>query len=287
MNKPFSIILQYLLPHHLLTRLFGKIANSSFWGLKRYLIPLYIKHYQVNMQEALYEDLSRYKTFNEFFTRQLKPSVRPICENLQAVISPADGVVCELGDITQGKLIQAKGLDYSLKNLFAGKQQLSALFEEGRFATIYLSPRDYHRVHMPVTGKLKEIIYVPGKLFSVNVLTSQHVPDLFTRNERAIFIFDTAIGPLAVIMVGAMIVAGIHTVCTGKLKRSSQIQHFDYSQENKVFQRGDELGFFELGSTVILLFAKDAVCFVEKMQQQTAVKLGEALAVLAINLPKC
>lgn len=277
MKKPFSVILQYLLPQKLLTYFLGICSATSFWGLHKFLIPWYIKHYRVNMQEALDENIANYKTFNQFFTRQLKPSVRTIDLNEQSVVSPADGWISEMGNIVDRQLIQAKGVSYQLNQLLAGQEHLSRLFHEGRFATIYLSPRDYHRVHMPLRGTLKELYYIPGKLFSVNLLTAEHVPSVFSRNERAIFIFDTAAGSMALIMVGAMIVAGIHTACQGKLARSCHVQHFNYEQTPQVFEKGQELGHFELGSTVILLFQHHAFRFSDQIKSNQTIQLGNVV----------
>jgi phosphatidylserine decarboxylase len=277
MKKPFSIILQYLIPQKLLTYIAGKLANSSFWGLHKFLIPWYIKHYRVEMKDALDENILHYKTFNQFFTRRLKPSVRTIDMNEHSIISPADGWISQMGNIVDHQLLQAKGVHYQLNHLLAGQEHLSQLFQEGKFATIYLSPRDYHRVHMPLRGTLKELYYVPGKLFSVNLLTAEHVPGVFARNERAIFIFDTAAGPMALIMVGAMIVAGIHTVCQGKLSRSRHIQHFTYEETSQIFEKGQELAQFELGSTVILLFQHHAFHFSDHMQPNQSVQWGNVL----------
>jgi phosphatidylserine decarboxylase len=194
----------------------GWLAECEWPILKVWLINLFISQYDVNMSEALAEDPASYKNFNAFFTRELKPDARPITEGSDIIVSPADGAVSQLGNISYGRIFQAKGQSYSATELLGGNSELASEFDDGAFATIYLSPKDYHRVHMPIAGTLRETIYIPGDLFSVNQTTAENVPRLFSRNERLVAIFDTEVGPMAMVLVGAMIVAGIETVWGGQ-----------------------------------------------------------------------
>ncbi|MEF1173214.1 archaetidylserine decarboxylase [Vibrio sinaloensis] len=207
--------LQYWIPQHGLTRLVGKLASAKAGGLTTAIIRWFIKQYNVNMDEALHSDPKHFKTFNEFFVRELKDGMRPIAEGENVVTHPADACVSQFGPITDGKLIQAKGHDYTAQELLGGDANLAAEFADGEFATLYLSPRDYHRVHMPCDGTLRQMIYVPGDLFSVNPLTAENVPNLFARNERVVCIFDTEFGPMAQVLVGATIVGSIEQVWAG------------------------------------------------------------------------
>ena len=204
------ILFQYLLPHHLLSRAVGILAQNHL--LRKLFIRAFIRRYKVDLSQAKIQEVEKFENFNAFFTRELQADARPLSTAKGAIVCPADGAVSQLGDIADGNLLQAKGKHYSCQSLLAGDAQMAALFQSGKFATIYLSPRDYHRVHMPMAGILKKTIYVPGKLFSVNQTTAESVPNLFARNERLVCLFTTAAGPMAVILVGAMIVAGIDTV---------------------------------------------------------------------------
>lgn len=281
MNKAkLFALMQYLIPQHLLSRLVGKLAETEIGWLKNLLIKLFIKQFKINMQEALEEDPTAYKNFNAFFTRQLKPDARQILADSSQLVSPADGVVSEIGDITAGQLIQAKGINYSALRLLGGDLDLARPFLEGSFATIYLSPKDYHRIHMPIGAKLEQSIYVPGQLFSVNQATADNIPNLFARNERLVAFFSTPVGPMAMVLVGAMIVAGIETVWGGDeapLRRKVKVT--DFTQQPKLdFNQGDEMGRFKLGSTVILLFGKDAIEWQEGLAAGSPVRMGEVLA---------
>ena len=271
MKQKLFILLQYLLPQHAVSRLLGRIANSRNRWLKNKLIHLCIRHYQVDMSIVAEKNLDVYPTFNSFFIRQLSPEARPIDANPASVVSPADGVISQLGSIHGHHIFQAKGKDYSLDQLLAHDEALVKAFSNGMFATTYLSPRDYHRVHMPITGKLIKAIYVPGKLFSVNPTTVNNVECVFARNERLIAVFETVRGPVAVILVGALFVAGIHTVWQGKVapnpKRS--IQTWDYTHENIILEKGAELGHFEFGSTTIVLFPENTMQWHEHIQAGT------------------
>jgi phosphatidylserine decarboxylase len=274
--------LQYLLPHHLLSSLMHSIARIELKPVKDLLIRQAIKWYQVDMQEALESDPARYRSFNEFFTRPLRPDARPVSQDNDQVASPADGTLSQSGDIEAGFLFQAKGHDYSLLELLGGDAEMNRLFEEGNFATIYLSPRDYHRLHMPVSGKLKRMLHVPGRLFSVNATTCEKVPRLFARNERVICLFETDLGPMAMILVGAIFVSSIETVWAGTITPMRQrVSSWDYDPSstppNIELEKGEEMGRFNMGSTVILLFGKDTVEWSEEFTAGSTVRLGQAI----------
>jgi len=275
------IAFQYLTPQHLLSRGVGWFADCEIEGVKNFLIKHFINHFNVNMAEAAEPDYTKYQSFNKFFTRALAEGTRPIAEG-NDVISPADGAISQLGNIEQGRIFQTKGQHYSALELLAGNQALANYFSNGTFATIYLSPRDYHRVHAPISGTLCDMIYVPGDLFSVNTTTANHVPRLFARNERLITVFDTEIGKVAVILVGAMIVAGIETVWAGQITPPTKhsITLFEKNPRPVHLNKGDELGRFKLGSTAILLFEKDKVRFNQRLAASTSVQMGELLAEL-------
>lgn len=277
------ILLQKLVPHHLLSRLTGKFAASETGWLKNLLILRFIAAYGVNMQEAQEPDPRAYSSFNAFFTRALKPGARPLAQAPDAVLSPADGTVSALGPIVGDAIFQAKGHDYSLTTLLGGDAARAAPFRNGSFATVYLSPKDYHRVHIPLGGTLREMIYVPGALFSVNQVTAENVPGLFARNERAVCIFDTAAGPMAVVLVGAMIVAGIETVWAGRVAPASGgLRHVDYraAPTSVTLHKGDELGRFLLGSTAIVLFGPGMATWRGDLQSGSPVRMGEQIGTL-------
>ncbi len=274
--------LQYLLPHHLLSRLMHAIARVEMKGFKNTLIRRIIDWYKVDMDEALESDPTAYRSFNDFFTRALRPDARPVAEAATAIACPADGTLSQAGDIETGYLFQAKGHDYALLELLGGDPAMSQLFEEGSFATIYLSPRDYHRVHMPYSGKLKKMVHVPGRLFSVNETTCRKVPRLFARNERVISLFETDIGPMAVILVGAIFVASIDTVWAGSITPVHQrVSSWDYPPSGRAkaitLDKGEEMGRFNMGSTVILLFGKDAVEWSEDFTTESTLRVGQAI----------
>lgn len=279
-NRAFAL-LQECVPQHLISRLAGKLADCKIGWIKNSFIKLFAKQYQVDMSEALVEDLESYASFNAFFTRALKASARPISPDPSKIVSPADGAISQLGNIEHGRIFQAKGHDFTLGALLAGNESLANEFADGTFATIYLSPKDYHRVHMPVDGRLREMTYVPGDLFSVNTATTAEVNALFARNERLVCVFDTAVGPMAMILVGAMIVAGIETVWSGQeAPPARKVKRTDYNQTPAplVIVKGEEMGRFKLGSTVILLFGKEAIDWLDTYQAGTPTRLGEPLA---------
>ncbi|WP_097023974.1 archaetidylserine decarboxylase [Chromohalobacter canadensis] len=266
--------MQYPLPHHLISRGVGKLAESRTPWLKDLLIQRFIRTFDVDMSQALESDPEAYACFNDFFTRALTPEARPIGEG---IVSPADGTLSQFGAIDNGTLVQAKGHTYSLTALLGGDTHRAAPFRDGSFATVYLSPRDYHRVHMPVTGTLREMVYVPGRLFSVNQATANHVQGLFARNERLVCLFDTEHGPLAMVLVGAMIVAAIETVWAGQVSPLSgrvQTTRFD---EPIVIEKGQEMGRFKLGSTVVMCFGHD-VAFRDICTDGLVVSMGQSLA---------
>ncbi len=282
MKDTLFILSQKLLPQHLLSRLVGRIAECTNPWVKNTFIKWFAKRYNINMSEALIEDPTAFENFNAFFTRELKPGVRTIDADENAVVSPADGAVSQLGDIEHGRIFQAKGRCYGLSTLLGGDQDLANTFVNGSFATIYLSPRDYHRVHMPVTGTLRETIYVPGDLYSVNQTTAENIDQLFARNERLVCIFDTEFGPMAMVLVGAMIVAGIETVWSGhEAPRLRETVRRNFQPQNPdpiTLQKGEEMGRFKLGSTVVLLFGKDAVNWQQSLKANSALRLGERIA---------
>jgi len=277
------ILIQYLVPQHLLSRLTGRIASTRTAWLKNAIIRWFIRRYSVNMAEALHANADDYASFNDFFTRALKEKARPIDDADDILVSPADGVISAIGDIANDLLIQAKGKHFELLELVGGDTEIAEVFREGSFVTVYLSPKDYHRVHMPLAGTLRKMVYVPGKLFSVNQTTSERIQGLFARNERAICIFDTDMGPLAVILVGAMIVAGIDTVWSGQVTPAKHgLSVEDYSSQHPAIQlgKGEELGRFRLGSTVILLAGPGALDWAEGFVENSAVQMGSMLAKL-------
>lgn len=277
----FKVGLQYWIPQHGLTRLMGKLASAKAGVLTTAVIRWFIRHYRINMDEALHSDPKHYATFNDFFTRELRPDARPLIEDEQVLVHPADACVSQFGQIQEGQLIQAKGHNYSAQALLGGDAELAQRFEQGLFATLYLSPRDYHRVHMPCDGTLREMIYVPGELFSVNPLTAENVPNLFARNERVVCIFDTPFGLMAQVLVGATIVGSIELVWAGTVTppRGNSVYRWQYpAQGDKAIslQKGQEMGRFKLGSTVINLFENNTLQFDENMVLQGTTQLATA-----------
>ncbi|MBS7326519.1 MAG: phosphatidylserine decarboxylase [Thiopseudomonas sp.] len=281
LSQRLFIALQYVLPHHTLSRLVGRLANCEHPGFKNALIRWFIRRFEVDMAQAERQNPEQYLNFNDFFTRALIEGARPIDDSQQGIACPADGAISQLGSIKHGRIFQAKGHDFSLFELLGGDSERAAPFMDGQFATIYLSPRDYHRVHMPFTGTLKEMVYVPGKLFSVNQTTAENVPELFARNERVVCLFDTAAGPMAVVLVGAMIVASIETVWAGEIAPvrpvlRSQL-YGDNAQSVITLNKGDELGRFKLGSTAIVLFGPQACVWHDDLAAGTVVNMGQSI----------
>lgn len=277
-----KIIGQYVLPKKLLSRLLGSLASKEAGWLTTSIIAWFIKKYQVNMEEAVHPYPQDYKTFNDFFTRALKDGLRPIHPDNNCIIHPVDGSVSQFGDIEQDRIFQAKGHKFNTQELLGGSADDAKLFNNGLFANIYLAPRDYHRIHMPIDGTLRKMTFVPGDLFSVNPLTAENIPNLFARNERVVALFDTAIGPMAMVLVGATIVASIETVWAGTIAPACQrVEHWQYNQNESPIhlKKGEEMGRFKLGSTVVLLFGQDAFkAFDEQVQPGSTTVLGTPLA---------
>ncbi|WP_150468450.1 archaetidylserine decarboxylase [Francisella sp. SYW-9] len=261
MKDNLFIFLQYLLPHGLTSRLVSRLAESKNRAIKNYLINLAIKKFKINTDEAKETNLDNYSSFNDFFTRELKDGVRPLNTERTIITSPADGVLSEFGNIENDTLIQAKGKSFTLESLIANSS--STTFT--KFATIYLSPKDYHRVHMPIDGKLTKMVYIPGKLYSVNKLTTSRIDNLFAKNERLVCYFDTQIGEVAVIFVGALLVAGIETVWHGKVApnyyRNIQTWNYGSNDYDIKFKKGDTIGWFNYGSTIIVLTPGEKIDF--------------------------
>ena len=266
--------LQQLVPQQQLSKVAGRLAASRHPYVKRAFIRSFAKAYHVSLDEYERQSFNAYESFNDFFTRELKEDARPIDTTADGIVSPADGVISQLGQIEDHKLLQAKGRYYDVGQLLADSED-GHYFADGSFATVYLAPSNYHRVHMPFDGTLTKTRYVPGTLFSVNNTTADNVPDLFARNERLVCMFDTKYGKAAVVMVGAMIVAGIETVATGKISRTDDIQEADHDMS---FEKGDELGRFYLGSTAIVVLPKAAkAAWQDSMKANSVVQMGQLL----------
>ena len=281
-----KIAFHYLLPQLAITRLAGWVANQSWGKATHFIIQQFANQYQVNWQEAKKSQASDYATFNEFFTRELKDDARPICSEAKSLCLPADGKVSESGKIDQNRLLQAKGHLFTLEDLLADDVELAQSFQNGTFLTTYLSPRDYHRVHMPCAGTLRQMIYVPGELYSVNPFLAQHIPNLFARNERVICVFDTEFGRMVQILVGATITASIRTVWAGVINppRSTEVRVWDYPAREDAnaihLEKGAEMGAFQLGSTVINLFPANTVALDSRLQAGAETRMGEKLGEL-------
>lgn len=278
-----KIATQYLLPKHAVSRLVGYLAAAEAGALTTFLIKAFIKRFNINMKEAEFEDPAHYKTFNAFFTRQLKAGLRPVVAETEAVALPVDGCISQLGEIKHGRIIQAKRHDFSARELLGGDKDLSDQFQNGKFATIYLSPRDYHRIHMPLDGELQSMVYIPGDLFSVNPLTAQNVPNLFARNERVACVFNTPFGPMALVLVGATIVASIETVWAGTVTppAGKMVKRWDFHGNDPItLKKGEEMGLFKLGSTVVCLFPPQMLEFADHLQAGTETRMGEIFATL-------
>jgi len=255
------------------------ITHSENKALKNWCINTVIKHYGVNMAEALEENPEVFKSFNHFFTRELKPEARPLTMETNTIACPADGAVSQAGNITDGKIFQAKGMSFTAVDLLGGDEERAKPFEDGVFATIYLSPKDYHRLHMPLTGTLKEMVHIPGKLFSVNSATTRSVPGLFARNERVAAIFDTEAGPMVLVLVGAIFVSSIETVWHGVVTPPTvpSVGTWYYHHKPIILNKGDEMGRFNMGSTIIVLLGKDKVQWESGFKADELVKLGELI----------
>ena len=282
MNQSAEIFvaLQRLLPKHALSRLIARAAESERPWLKDFLINRAIDAFDIDMEEAITDDLDYYQHFNSFFTLELKAGVRPIAIAKRSLVSPADGAISQAGKINKNRVLQAKGIDYSVSRLL-GNSESARTYENGSFATIYLSPKDYHRVHMPAACKLLSSRYIPGELFSVNDKTAQALPGLFARNERLVCEFESAeLGRFSVIFVGAMLVAGIETVWGGfEPPGPGAVREKYHSKESLSFKKGEAIGRFKFGSTVILLFKEQAVTWEDRIQAGEKVCMGEKIAI--------
>jgi phosphatidylserine decarboxylase len=269
--------LQYILPHHALSKMMSKLTHCENKIWKNLFIKQIIKHYGVNMNEALEQDINTFKSFNHFFTRELNSNVRPLTTIPNAIACPADGTVSQAGKINDGDIFQAKGKNFTVTELLGGDSKRAAPFNNGVFTTIYLSPKDYHRLHMPLTGTLTEMVHIPGRLFSVNTATTNSVPGLFARNERVAAIFDTDAGPMALVLVGAIFVSSIETVWHGVVTPPSitSIRSWQYHENAPVLKIGEEMGRFNMGSTIIVLLAKNKAEWDSNFTAEKVVKLGE------------
>ncbi|GGX45972.1 archaetidylserine decarboxylase [Saccharospirillum salsuginis] len=269
---------QYLTPHHALSRLTGWFAESEFGPIRDTFIRRFARHFEVDMTEAERPELSQYRNFNDFFTRALKPGARPLPEDSKALACPVDGTVSQAGRVESGRIFQAKGRSFTATELLGGDSEQARRYQDGHFATLYLSPKDYHRIHMPCDGTLVRTTFVPGRLFSVNAVTTDRVPRLFARNERLVCEFDTERGRMVLVLVGAMIVASIETTWAGVVAPYQRdiIQH-RFDEPALRLERGEEMGRFRLGSTVVMLFEKEAVQWADGIAAGARVRLGQSM----------
>ena len=282
MTVPFgeraAVAAQHLLPKQALTKLAGALARAEGGAATQRVIAWFVRRYGVNMAEAAEPDIAHYRTFNDFFTRALKPGARPLAQ--AEWVCPVDGAISQFGLVSGGRIFQAKGHDYSATALVGGDAALAAQFDNGHFATLYLSPRDYHRIHMPAAGHLRRMIHVPGELFSVNPATARGVPGLFARNERVVCVFDGAHGPWVLVLVGATIVGSMATVWHGVVntQRAGQVREWRYDDAPVALGQGDEMGRFLLGSTVVLMLPAVPLRFNPEWAPGGAIRLGQAMA---------
>ena len=278
MSDQLAVLPQYLMPKQAMTRLAGRLASAEWGGFTTWVIQRFIKRYNVNMDEAVHADPAHYKSFNEFFTRPLKEGVRPL--STRHWVCPVDGAISQCGAIERDQIFQAKGHQYSTRALVGGDAELAAQFQNGQFATLYLSPRDYHRIHMPIAGRLLRMIHVPGDLFSVNPTTARGVPGLFARNERVVCEFETESGPMVLVLVGATIVGSMATVWHGQVNppRPGMVREWRYDTQNVQLQKGEEMGRFLLGSTVVMLFPQNSIEFPADWLSARPLQMGEAMS---------
>ena len=278
------VLPQYVLPHHFISRLVLRATRVRAVWFKNALMRWFVKKFNVNMAEASNEDLSSYPDFNSFFTRALKNEARPVDPGAKLVVCPVDGAISQLGYIEGSTVFQAKGYCYDLQSLLGGDAVLAEQFKDGAFATLYLSPRDYHRFHMPIAGRLRQMLYVPGRLFSVNPTTVRRVRNLFARNERVVAVFDSSIGPMVMIPVGALNVACIETVWHGVVTPPhwQPVQRWIYDRAAEIVQleKGAEMGRFNMGSTVIMLFPKNTLRWDENLKTGDVIRMGQGIATL-------
>ena len=278
MSDQLAVIPQYLMPKLAMTRLAGLVASAEWGSVTTWVIKRFVKRYNVNMSEAAHAEPAHYKSFNEFFTRPLKDGARPLASS--AWICPVDGAISQCGAIERDQIFQAKGHHYSTRALVGGDAALAAQFQNGQFATLYLSPRDYHRIHMPMAGKLLRMIHVPGDLFSVNPTTARGVPGLFARNERVVCEFETEKGPMVLVLVGATIVGSMATVWHGQVNppRPGTVREWRYESQDVRLQKGEEMGRFLLGSTVVMLFPENSLRFPDDWLSTRPLQMGEAMS---------
>lgn len=287
--EKIKIGLQYITPQHALSRLVGALAASRIRWISQPFIRIFSNVFNISLNEYQADKVSEFKSFNDFFTRALLPDARPIDDTENAIVSPVDGEVSQAMPITGDAVFQAKGHDYSLMTLLGGDEENAKPFQDGLFSTIYLSPSDYHRIHMPCDGTLTKMIYIPGDLFSVNQATTRNVPNLFARNERLVCFFETEFGEMAMVLVGAMIVASIETVWSGNVTpprgKRTFTWHYPVTEKDGIkpikINKGDEMGRFKLGSTVVCVFEKDKLDFIDSHTAGSTVKLGELMATAA------
>jgi phosphatidylserine decarboxylase len=277
-SDQLAVIPQYLMPKLAMTRLAGLVASAEWGAVTTWVIKRFVKRYNVNMNEAANADPAHYKSFNEFFTRPLKDGVRPLSRS--EWVCPVDGAISQCGAIERDQIFQAKGHHYSTRALVGGDAALAAQFQNGQFATLYLSPRDYHRIHMPMAGKLLRMVHVPGDLFSVNPTTARGVPGLFARNERLVCEFETEKGPMVLVLVGATIVGSMATVWHGQVNppRPGTVREWRYESQDVRLQKGEEMGRFLLGSTVVMLFPENSLRFPDDWLSTRPLQMGEAMS---------
>ena len=278
MSDRLAVLPQYLMPKQALTTLAGKFASAQLGSLTTSVIRRFVARYNVNMAEAANPDITSYASFNDFFTRALRPGARPLAT--ADLICPVDGAISQLGPIAKDQVFQAKGHTYSTTALVGGDAAAAARFDNGHFATLYLSPRDYHRIHMPCAGELTRMVHVPGDLFSVNPTTARGVPGLFARNERVVCFFESAQGPFVLVLVGATIVGSMATVWHGQVNppRTGTLRQWDYAKGQVSLRQGEEMGRFLLGSTVVMLFPAGPLQFNPQWAPTRPIQLGEAMA---------
>ena len=278
MSDRLAVLPQYLMPKRALTTLAGTFASAQLGGLTTLAIRRFVARYRVNMAEAANPDIASYASFNDFFTRALAPGMRPLAA--ADLICPVDGTISQFGSVEKDQIFQAKGHHYSTTALVGGDTELAARFEHGHFATLYLSPRDYHRIHMPCAGRLTRMVHVPGDLFSVNPTTARGVPGLFARNERVVCVFESDHGPFVLVLVGATIVGSMATAWHGQVNppRTGTLRQWDYAPGQVELQQGEEMGRFMLGSTVVMLFPQGPLQFNSDWAAARPIQLGEAMA---------
>jgi len=277
-SDQLAVLPQYLMPKLAMTRLAGTLASAKLGAFTTWVIKRFVQRYNVNMAEAVHPDPAHYASFNEFFTRPLKEGARPLANT--SWVCPVDGAISQCGAIERDQIFQAKGHQYSTRALVGGDAELAAQFQNGQFATLYLSPRDYHRIHMPIAGKLLRMVHVPGDLFSVNPTTARGVPGLFARNERVVCEFETDKGPMVLVLVGATIVGSMATVWHGQVNppRPCMVREWHYAAQDIQLKLGEEMGRFLLGSTVVMLFPENSIQFPTDWVSTRPIQLGEAMS---------